>query len=421
MKILLSAIACDPFGGSEGIYGWYVVSALAKSHQCSVITHECFRENLVKAASMGLVPDSLSFRYLGDAIPCHPNRLVARIQSWVNYQKFSRNILTKAREWHEEIVFDLAQHVTYTTWRVASPLWKLGIPFIWGPISGTEIFPSSCRGSLSFQARCFEILRSIQTWFGTRNHAVGKCLRNACVIPVPHKQAYEFLSNLRGTDHGVEVCHNFFFPYSRMESLNTERPVVVVKRRLRAFGAGNLEGRKGIAIALMAIAIAKERGVRVEYRVTSQGPELSHLNKLSNKLGLADQVVLGERFEPSEFAEALGTFDICLVPSLRDGAGLSIMEAMLAGCVPIVADWCGPAEFVTEECGYKVAVTDPKRMAEEIAGILCHLDKNREEMRQLGVAARNRIRIAYSEEQFLQSMNCIYKEALDHCDTYDNG
>jgi glycosyltransferase involved in cell wall biosynthesis len=133
-----------------------------------------------------------------------------------------------------------------------------------------------------------------------------------------------------------------------------------------------------VAIALQAIAEAKARGIRVEYQVTSRGPELEHLKKLARNLGISDQVILGERFEAEDFAEALGTFDICLVPSLRDGAGLSIMEAMLAGCVPIVADWCGPAEFVTEDCGFKVPVTNPKRMAQDLADILCLLDSDRD-------------------------------------------
>lgn len=417
MKLLISSIACDPFGGSEGIYGWYVVSALAKNHHCYVVTHECYRENIIMASLMGLVPDSLSFKYLGEAKPCHPNRLLARFQSWLGYREFSKNVLKVAVEWHEQEKFDIVQLVTYTTWRVASPLWKLGIPFIWGPISGTEVFPSSCFGILSFQAWCFEIIRRVQTWFAVRNQALRECARNAFAIPVPHNQAREFLSSLRGSNQGVELCHNFFFPDSRINELKSERIDSGAERPLRAFAAGNLEGRKGVAIALHAIAKARERGIRVHYHVTSQGPELAYLKKLSSRLGLNDQVILGERFEAVDFAAALATFDICLLPSLRDGAGLSIMEAMLAGCVPIVADWCGPAEFVTEQCGYKVPVTHPEEMAHAIADILCGLDENRSLLKLKGAAARERIRSSYNETQFIESMELIYSKALRAMDS----
>jgi glycosyltransferase involved in cell wall biosynthesis len=182
-------------------------------------------------------------------------------------------------------------------------------------------------------------------------------------------------------------------------------------RSLRAFAAGNLEGRKGVAIALQAIFLAKKAGVRIEYHVTSQGPELAHLQRLSETLGLSDQVILGRRFDAADFAAALATFDIVLLPSLRDGAGLSIMEAMLAGCVPIVADWCGPAEFVTPECGYKVPVTSPTNMATEIAHILHELDKDRNLLKVKGTLAEDRIRSAYNERQFLDFMSKMYERS----------
>lgn len=197
-----------------------------------------------------------------------------------------------------------------------------------------------------------------------------------------------------------------------MNALQTTRFATSTPHPLRAFAAGNLEGRKGIAIALQAIFLAKKAGVRVEYHVTSQGPELAHLQRLSEKLGLLDQVILGERFEAADFAAALASFDIVLLPSLRDGAGLSIMEAMLAGCVPIVADWCGPAEFVTSACGYKVSVTNPINMATEIARTLCLLDKDRSLLRLKGVAASAQIRSSYSEAQFLESMNKFFISAI---------
>jgi glycosyltransferase involved in cell wall biosynthesis len=196
-----------------------------------------------------------------------------------------------------------------------------------------------------------------------------------------------------------------------MKALHANRLSTLPLRPLRAFAAGNLEGRKGIAIALQAIFFAKKAGVRVEYHVTSRGPELDHLQRLAKRLQLTDQVILGERFDVADFAAALATFDIVLLPSLRDGAGLSIMEAMLAGCVPIVADWCGPAEFVTPDCGYKIAVTNPLNMATEIARILCILDIDRSLLRVKGDLASTRIRSSYSETQFLESMNKFFSSA----------
>ena len=372
--------------------------------------------SLRRAQEEGLIPPNLKFRFLGEPKNYHPNRLIARFQSWVRFFIFTQRLLASANSWHADEGFDLVQHITYTTWRVASPLWKLGIPFIWGPISGTELFPTSCLNSLSLSSRCFEIIRSIQSSLARISPAIRACAKNAFCIPVPHQQAQSFIQNLRGSKSGVPICHNFFFPETRMNALHTTRHTTSNLQPLRAFAAGNLEGRKGIAIALQAIFLAKKAGVRVEYHVTSQGPELAHLKRLSKGLQLTDQVILGERFDAADFAAALATFDIVLLPSLRDGAGLSIMEAMLAGCVPIVADWCGPAEFVTPECGYKVPVSDPTSMAIQIARILYDLDKDRDLLKAKGKLAEDRICSAYNEGQFLDFIRQLYKrnKASDH-------
>jgi len=412
MKLLLSSHACDPYGGSEGIYGWYVVSALAKKYECYVLTDTRFRESIDKARRNGLVPESLHFKYIGRAKPWPKNMLLFRLATWREYHQFAKSSLNVAEQWHKEVRFDVAQLVTYTTWRVSSPLWQLNIPFIWGPISGTEPFPLECVSSLSWPTKLFELIRATQTFLAKRNKDVLDCARNARYIPVPHNQAIEFLTPLRGKREGIELCHNFFFPDWRIQMLANERKHKVTSRPLRAFGAGMLEGRKGVAIALQAIHMAKQRGIRIEYHVTSSGPELGYLKKLSKKLGLEDRVILGERFDASDYAAALATFDVCLLPSLRDGAGLSIMEAMLAGCMPIVADWCGPAEFVTEKCGYKVPIASPDEMAENICNILCSIDKDREALLELGIAASQRISSAYNEKQFLEHMALLYSELV---------
>lgn len=412
MKLLLSCFACNPFGGSEGIYGWYVASALAKSHSCFIITADSEQESIEKARVMGLIHPSMNFRFITVSQGFHRNRTMARFQLWLRYAHFQRRLMVHVRDWHEEHGFDVVQHITYSSWRVPSPLWQLGVPFVWGPISGTEQFPQSCLHSLSVGARIFEAVRSTQTWFARRSRSVKHCARSAVAIPVPHRQAVAFLSELRGSGSGVAIAHNFFFPDDRVRELQSARKQFGRSSPLRAFAAGNLEGRKGVSIALMAIARAKQRGVRVEYRVTSRGPEYKHLLKLTKKLGLSDQVSLGECFTSGDYAQELGRYDVCLLPTLRDGGGLSIMEAMLAGCVPIVADWCGPGEAVTHHCGYKVPVTDPTEMATKISDILCYLHKNRHELELKGKAASLRISTDYGEDQFVRSMNEIYSRAV---------
>jgi hypothetical protein len=159
MKILLSVIACTPYHGSENYGGWTAVKCLARDHNVWVITSKRNRPDLEKAETEGLVPQNVHFSYAGDFHEWHRIRLIARLQSWKEYVSFSKAILPVARDLHQAVKFDLVHHVNYATWRVASPLWKLGIPFIFGPIGGNERFPLRFFPMLSYSAAGFELFR----------------------------------------------------------------------------------------------------------------------------------------------------------------------------------------------------------------------------------------------------------------------
>src|SRR4051812_25533322 len=127
MKILISAIACDPFGGSEALHGWLACRSLADLGELWLLVSAEHRPGVERGKAQGLVPEGMHFVFVGEEKGYLENRMLARIQSWARYMEFSRTILPLARELHEKIGFDLSHHVTYSTWRVASPLWQLGI------------------------------------------------------------------------------------------------------------------------------------------------------------------------------------------------------------------------------------------------------------------------------------------------------
>ena len=182
MKILISAYACRPSSGSEPFIGWSSILAIAEKHDVWVATSAANRESIDRVQESETLRKNLHFLYLGENKPPHPNRMLARLQSWQRYHKWSRMLLSNAREWHREFNFDLAHHVTYMTWRISTPLWKLGIPTIWGPIGGAEKFPSALLPILSSAARKFERLRDLSDMVSARSPAVKQCVRHSTAI-----------------------------------------------------------------------------------------------------------------------------------------------------------------------------------------------------------------------------------------------
>ncbi len=412
MKILISSITCLPYGGSEGFYGWRACRTLASKHEIWILVEEGCREQLERAAAEGLVPPTMHFIFLGEKGTCHENRMIARLQSWWGYIRFNRSLLTPAREWHAKIQFDLAHLVTYTTWRVGCPLWKLGIPFVWGPISGTEEFPmSGFKQILSPAARAFEVFRIVSGKFSRLSASVRNTAKHSTAIVACHSSALPLLEQIRGRREGLSVLCNLFYTKEQIEAIR-RRDFRKTEGPLKIFASGNLEGRKGVALAIQALARVRGRGIRFQYTISSRGPEIEHLQSLTRQLGLEDYVIFSGGVPREHYFENLRSMDVYLLPSLREGAGQTMMEAMLAGCVPVVADANGPAEIVTDASGYRLPVTTEEDMVRDICETICALDADRALLVEKSRAAAARIANDFSEEHWLKTLDNIYEKAV---------
>ena len=359
MKVLISAVTCNPYCGSENYFGWSAVRALARDHELCVLTSRRHQPDLERAAGEGLVPANVRFVFAGAFRPWHPHRLRARLQDWREYMRFSQSILPLARQLHAAEQFDLVHHVTYTTWRVASPLWQLGIPLVFGPVGGNEQFPARLLPILSPSAAAFELARMVSNAVSRFSPAVRNCLRRAAHIFVANAETEQLVNAVRGSGNGVSRLLAAFYSDAQTAAFARFAPDKKLDGPLRLFAAGNMEGRKGVALALAALARAKAAGVKFHYRLGANGPEVAHLKERTARLGLTAEVEFTEGLQGEAYQRELGRTHVFLLPSLRESAGLTMMEAMLAGAVPVVADGGGPGFIVTPECGFKIRVGGP--------------------------------------------------------------
>ena len=168
-KILVSAYACNSYLGSEPGVGWTAVCRIARDHKVYVLADANHKVSWEKARSEEIIPANVEVKFIRKPTKYLENRFIARIQSWLWYTSFNRLVLSAAQEWHEEQNFDLCHQVTIAAWRLPSPLWRLPIPFIWGPIGGAGYIPKPFRSMLSPAARVFECVRDIQTFIASRS------------------------------------------------------------------------------------------------------------------------------------------------------------------------------------------------------------------------------------------------------------
>ena len=421
MKILVAAIACSPILGSEAYVGWSAVRALSRNHELWVIINNLAREGAQAAVAKGEVPENIHFICHGRSreefvktvlSPWHPNRLIARLGSWLNYWEWNNGLLELARKLHAQVGFDLIHHVTYATWRVGSPLVELGIPFVWGPISGGENMPIRFMSMLSWESCTFEFMRKASDILSARSARVRRTARRSSHIFGANKETMSLVVSLRGNDRGVSRLAQTFFDEEKIQRFYAKPGTKNFSGSLRLFAGGNLEGRKGVAMVVRALYHVHARGIAFDYVYAGFGPERDHLKKLVEKFRLSDLIHLIDAFSGRAYIDQLFSSHLYLLPSLRDGAPVTLMEAMLAGCVPIVLDAGGPGEIVTEDCGFKIPPISPSYVVTQIERIIVGIHEDRTKLNQLSEAARERIQKTYSIRSYLTAVESSYVTAF---------
>lgn len=171
--------------------------------------------------------------------------------------------------------------------------------------------------------------------------------------------------------------------------------------------AGPLEAVKGFPFFLGAAARVLRTGRDVEFVIAGSGPEEDNLRRLARELQIAEHVTFIPNL--SDFAEALLAMDIFCLPSLQQGIGTIMLEAMALGR-PVIGTRVGGVYRVIRdgETGLLVPPSDSVRLAERMIELL----DDPERARAIGAAAQAEVRQEFSVEQMVQRTAALYREVL---------
>jgi glycosyltransferase involved in cell wall biosynthesis len=419
MRLLLSAIACSPTLGSEAHFGWCALVANARIFdEVHLLGHVYNQTELEAARESGLLPPNVHLHFAGTIHLRGRSPMLARIHNWRAYASWSAEILPIAEHLHRKIGFSFSQHATVSSWRVPSPLWKIrGLKFIWGPLGGGEVFPLSLLGILSPKTAAYELARKLQGVLAICNPEVRACARNAEVLLASNEETAKVLLSLGARRERVKLLSPGFFLPGQIESLakgfeNAEGVKSGAESGvLRLFAGGEIEGRKGIGLALDAIALfRRENDASLTYTIAGGGAELPALHARAKALGLKDCVRFVPTLRGAHYVEALAAADIYLLPSLRDSVGLTLMEAMICECIPVVADCGGPGRIVTPDCGIKIRVCRRGQMIRDLADALSRLaSMNPADRTDMGKSAAGRVVKNFSLASYEEALADVYR------------
>lgn len=169
-----------------------------------------------------------------------------------------------------------------------------------------------------------------------------------------------------------------------------------------------LEERKGHRFLLEAAALLKAQGYRLRYRLAGDGSQRDFLEKRARELGLAEEVTfLGFVRDVPGF---LSMIDIFVLPSLYEGLGIAVLEAMAAG-TPVVASRTGgiPELVADQVTGLLVPPQDSQALARAIA----HLMSQSGMRQRMGANGRDKVIKDFTVERMARKNEDFYYELLE--------
>lgn len=182
------------------------------------------------------------------------------------------------------------------------------------------------------------------------------------------------------------------------------RHVTSIPGRLPVVGTlGQLAERKGQRVFLQAVRELLDRGMDAEFVVLGDGPDRNALRSLAEELKVAKRVT----FTPQTVSGQLTQLDVLVEPSLQEGLGLSVMQAMAMG-VPVVGTGVGGLYSLIEDgvTGLMVPANNPTALADAIWRVV----HNREERQDMARQARELIENQFNVDLVAERLGRYYAD-----------
>jgi glycosyltransferase involved in cell wall biosynthesis len=360
-RILLSAFAMSPTRGSELAIAWQLCTGIARHHDVVVISYpgvlESFRDQTQSwIAANGPIP-GMTIHYV-EPTPLlrfldRGSNSPRRMFFYYGYASWQRRALREAKKLHARQPFDAVHHVTVTGFREPGYLWKLGIPFFWGPVSGASNLPWKYFSILGLRDRIVYAVRNIANEIQKRISL--RCRRAA--RSAAHIWALFPDNRKLVTDIWHCPCTHMF------ESGAAPRSQASIKNYdghgpLQLIFSSYHVGRKALPLALHALTRLDDQ-TPVELAVLGDGPERKRWQALSHNLGLdsgrPQRVVWLDNLPHSQALARMAAAHAMVFPSLLEASSNVIPEAFSLGVPVICHDLCGMSLLATPQCAIKVA------------------------------------------------------------------
>ena len=378
-NILLSAYQCDPTQGSEPGYGYNWAAGLRREgYKVTCITrmytNEESRRNIHE---MHGNDKDFKVVYVPTPLKLQNSKLTYLkyiVWQWVAYKK--------AKELHLKENFDLVHHVVWGNFYLGSFMYKLKIPFIFGPAGGGQVAPVSFKkyfGKKWYMEIVRDYVALIFMKFNPAAYNTLKFANNLIAANLETKQeVLKYGASKCALEFDVKLPQSFF-PKDLSEKGSN--------KQLKLLWVGRLLPRKGVLLVIETMAKLKNYS-DITLTIVGDGEMRKYVEEDIKKYNLSNVKLIG-RIPYEKVKEYYSNHDIFFFTSLRDSNGMQVLEAMAYGLPVVTLQLHGQDLLVNEEVGLKASVNNPEQTVTELANAILLLHNDRVLLSKMSKAAFN--------------------------------
>lgn len=150
---------------------------------------------------------------------------------------------------------------------------------------------------------------------------------------------------------------------------NSDRYSIRNKNEIVIGTVGRLEKVKGIKYLLLAMKIILAKFPHIRLEIIGDGSQSENLKKITEKLGISNSVKFFGKF--TDVIPFYNKMDIFVLPSILEGFGIVLLEAMASGLPVVATNVDGIREVVIQgESGILIPPKNPDAIAKAVIQII---------------------------------------------------
>ncbi|TNE56601.1 MAG: glycosyltransferase family 1 protein [Alphaproteobacteria bacterium] len=409
LKILLPSYRSHPFTGGQGVYMRHVSKALVDmGHQVDVISGPPYpdldpRVKLIKLPSLDLYErEKNRFGF--------PNPPFKDMKTWIDVYEYIAHVSgafpepytfgERLYEYMKDKIheYDVVHDNQTLCWGLVK-VKNLGLP-----VAGTIHHPITMDKRIAVAAaESLKLKLLVRRWYSflRMQKKVARLLDPIIVVSESTRRdvSVDFkvpIDRMITVHHGINLAQ-----WHPLEGIDRET------NRLIAVASADVP-LKGLIYLIEAYALLLKTHPDLKLTVIGklrEGPTKKRLIKL----GILDKVEFLSGLSDDDITELYAKSTIAITPSVYEGFGFPVGEAMACG-IPVVSTTGGSLPEVVGDAGLLVPPKDP----EALAGAIDKLLGDPELRDKLGAAGRERIVTQFDWAHTAQKVTRIYRRAIEY-------